>query len=280
RLKRRMAQEAAAAYQRDGRQPGLADILQGVSMAAIPHHQYMAARLMATQAEDRRNFHDSVVKLQKVEKQTRRERQRLSRLQAEKEKKRRHLAMQRSAKQHLWNRVRHSARLKRQRDKQLAEQETALKRLLKGLGASTLLAEDKATDWVSVRRLKGKLPWPLKGRIMAHFHSRPARGRPRLAGVLLAPKRGAGQVKAIAPGQVRYADWFGGYGLMLIVDHGQGLMSVYAHNDVLYKHLGDWVDTGDVLADVGSTGWVEHVRLYFEMRDRGRPTNPVRWCHR
>jgi septal ring factor EnvC (AmiA/AmiB activator) len=55
-------------------------------------------------------------------------------------------------------------------------------------------------------------------------------------------------------------------------------MSIYAHNDVLYKHLGDWVEPGDVLAEAGSTGWTDKVRLYFELRDRGRPVNPARWC--
>ena len=118
---------------------------------------------------------------------------------------------------------------------------------------------------------------------MASFGSRPVPGRPKLTGVQLVPtgkgtKRRA--VKAIADGQVRYADWFGGYGLMMIVDHGDGLISVYAHNDALYWQMGDWVEAGELLAEAGSTGWIEDVRLYFELRDKGSPVNPKKWCRR
>jgi len=134
--------------------------------------------------------------------------------------------------------------------------------------------------WVSLRRRKGRLRWPLRGRIVTGFGQRPGDGRKRLTGVELAPILAARQVKAIASGQVRYADWFGGYGLMLIIDHGDGMMSVYAHNDALYKGVGDWVEEGEVVAAAGSTGWVEDVRLYFELRDGGRPVDPSQWCRR
>jgi len=79
---------------------------------------------------------------------------------------------------------------------------------------------------------------------------------------------------------VRYADWFGGYGLMMIVDHGDGLISVYAHNDALYWQMGDWVEAGERIAEAGSTGWIEGVRLYFELREKGKPVNPKKWCRR
>ncbi len=88
------------------------------------------------------------------------------------------------------------------------------------------------------------------------------------------------QVKAIGSGQVRYSDWFGGYGLMMIVDHGDGLISVYAHNDALYLQMGEWVEEGEALAEAGSTGWIEDVRLYFEVRDKGKPVNPADWCRK
>ena len=103
---------------------------------------------------------------------------------------------------------------------------------------------------------------------------------PRLKGVQLKPKGKARKVRAMAAGQVRYADWFGGFGLMTIVDYGDGVLGVYAHNDALYKQLGDWVEEGETLADVGSTGWVSRVALYFEIRDKGKAVNPKRWCRR
>jgi len=278
-LKRSMMREAATAWRYSGRAPLWLDIMFGAKVTDIPHHQYILSRLMNVQAAHRREFAQSAANLARMEEQVKSQRAELDRLRREKLARRRQLSKRRKAKRMLWKKVRNDARLQQQRDVELARQETALKRLLQGIG-STLLSSDTALKWVPMRKRKGRLPWPVKGRIVAHFHSRPAPGRPRLAGVQLAPRHGRGQVKAIAAGQVRYADWFGGYGLMLIVDHGDGLITVYAHNDALYKNLGDWVEAGDVLADAGSTGWVKNVRLYFEVRDEGRPVNPVRWCRK
>ena len=278
-LKRSMIREAAAAYRYAGRPPLWLDVMFGAQVTDIPHHQYMLSRLMTVQAEDRRDFAKSVADLTRMEQQVRHQRVELDRLRQEKLAFQQQLAERRKAKRMLWKKVSRDSRLQKQRDIELARQEAALKRLLQGIG-STLLSSDTGPKWVSMRKQKGRLPWPVKGRIVEHFHSRPAPGRPRLAGIQLAPRHGRGQVKAIAAGQVRYADWFGGYGLMLIVDHGDGLMTVYAHNDALYKNLGDWVEAGDILADAGSTGWVKDVRLYFEVRDKGRPVNPVRWCRK
>jgi len=278
-LKHSMAQEAAAAYRHAGGPPLWLDVMFGASIAEIPHRQYMLASLMTAQAEHRRAFAQGMADLSRMEQRVEQQRSELEKLRRERLARQQELTQRQKAKHALWEKVRHDARLQRQRDAGLARQEAALRRLLEGLG-STLLSADTATKWVPMRKRKGRLPWPVKGKIIAHFGSRPAPGRPRLAGVELAPRHGSGQVKAIAAGQVRYADWFGGYGLMLIVDHGDGLMTVYAHNDVLYKSLGDWVEAGDALADAGSTGWVRDVRLYFEMRDGGNAVNPVRWCRK
>jgi len=278
-LKRSMMREAAAAYRYAGRPPLWLDVMFGANVADIPHRQYVLSRLMTAQAEHRREFTQSVADLMRMEQQVKHQRIELDRLRREKLAFQQQLAKRQKAKRMLWKKVRKDSSLQKQRDAELARQEAALKRLLQGIG-STLLSSDAGLKWVPMRKRKGRLPWPVKGRIVAHFHSRPAPGRPRLAGIQLAPRHGHGQVKAIAAGQIRYADWFGGYGLMLIVDHGDGLITVYAHNDALYKNLGDWVEAGDMLADAGNTGWVKDVRLYFEVRDEGRPVNPVRWCRK
>ena len=64
---------------------------------------------------------------------------------------------------------------------------------------------------------------------------------------------------------------------MMIVEHGDGMMTIYAHNDALYKQVGDWVDANEILAEAGSTGWVDATQLYFELRDQGEPVNPKLW---
>jgi len=277
RLQQRMQREAGLAYRQADRSALWLDMLLDARMTEIPHRQYILSRLVQRQQQDRLEY--ARIRQALIETQQKLDAQRkvLDGLRAVKEQRQRELQAARAGKRALWQKVRRDASLKGERDAQLARQEAALKQLLKGMG-STLLNADNADNWKSMRQMKGRLPWPLDGRIVADFHSRPVPGRPSLAGVQLAPRHNGGQVKVIAAGQVRYADWFGGYGLMVIVDHGDGLMTVYAHNDALYKQLGDWVAEGDVLADAGSTGWVQDARLYFEVRDAGRPVNPRRWC--
>jgi len=84
---------------------------------------------------------------------------------------------------------------------------------------------------------------------------------PTLQGVQLKPRSNTREVKAMASGQVRYADWFGGFGLMTIVDYGDGVLGVYAHNNALYKQLGDWVEENEMIAEAGSTGWINNVAV-------------------
>lgn len=281
-LEKKMIEQSVTAYQRASHEPGWMDALAGVSVAEIPHRKKMLKFAMLSQEKERKQWQTKVAELAVVEKEEIANREKLVELRREREAREIEVAKRVEQKRAMADRVRRDVSLNREREKQLAEQEKALKRLLEGLSAG-LFDSDRAAKHRSVRSGKGRLPWPLKGKVVAGFGSRPAEGRPKLAGVQLAPqseKEKGRQVRAIAGGQVRYADWFGGYGLMMIVDHGDGLISVYAHNDALYWQMGDWVEADNVLADAGSTGWVEGVRLYFELRDKGDPVDPKRWCRK
>jgi len=258
------------------------DAFAGVAVTEIPHRKQMLQFAMRSQEKERLQWQAKVAELAEVEKQEIANREALVQLRKEREQREIEVAGRVAEKQAMADKVKHDVNLNRQREKQLAAQEKALKRLIEGLSVG-LLGSDKAARHLSVRKRKGRLPWPLKGKVVATFGSTPVAGQPKLTGVQLAPASKSGkarQVKAIADGQVRYADWFGGYGLMMIVDHGDGLISVYAHNDALYWQMGDWVEAGQVLADAGSTGWIEGVLLYFELRDQGKPVNPKRWCRK
>jgi len=122
--------------------------------------------------------------------------------------------------------------------------------------------------------LQGLLPWPVQGAISEHF------GHPRFEttwdGVVISAREGA-DIHAVAPGRVVFADWFQGYGLMLIVNHGNGFMSVFAYNQSLHKAPGDQVKTGDILASVGKSGGRTQAGLYFAIRKNGRALNPEHW---
>jgi len=281
-MEEQMIQQAMVAYQKANREPGWLDAFAGVSVSEIPHRKKMLQFAMLSQEKDRLRWQKKVGELAAVEREEVIKRKELAELQKERARHEREVAMRVDEKRSMVNRVRKDVGLNKEKEKQLAEQEKALKRLLEGLSAG-LLGSDKAAHPKSVRKQKGRLSWPLRGKLVASFGSRPVPGRPKLTGVQLVPtsKNEKGrEVKAIAAGQVRYADWFGGYGLMMIVDHGDGLISVYAHNDALYWQMGDWVEAGERVAVAGSTGWIEDIRLYFELRDKGKPVNPKKWCRR
>ncbi len=277
-LQKRMLAQSVAAYQRGNRRPGWLDAMAGVPVTEIPHRKYMLQQLIESQAGEQRAYLAAVSELERLEKLLQIQRDALAALHRQKLERETELARAVEAKRELMRSVHQDANLQAQRDRELARQEQALQRLLSGFGLS-LPGEDKVAK-VSMRKQKGRLKWPLKGRVVAGFGTELSSGHGKLAGVQLAPYGRSRQVHAVSAGRVRYADWFGGYGLMLIVDHGEGLVSIYAHNDRLFKQLGDWIETGELLAEAGNTGWVESVRLYFELRDRTKPVDPAKWCRR
>ena len=126
---------------------------------------------------------------------------------------------------------------------------------------------------------KGKLRWPVKGKLKKLYGKSRNAGKLRWNGVMIDATRGR-EIHSISHGRVAYADWLRGYGLLLIIDHGDGYMSLYGHNQSLYKETGDWVDANEVIAEIGDTGGQKTTGLYFEIRYKGKPTNPLYWCKR
>jgi murein hydrolase activator len=124
----------------------------------------------------------------------------------------------------------------------------------------------------------GEMPWPVAGKKPSnHFGKSRNEGKMRWQGVSI-PAREGTSVTAIHHGRVVYADWFRGSGLLLIIDHGDGYMSLYAHNQTLLKEVGEWVTASTPVSTVGSSGGQDSAALYFEIRHNGKPTNPANWC--
>jgi len=124
----------------------------------------------------------------------------------------------------------------------------------------------------------GGLSWPVSGSLVARYGGTLPDGRAS-EGVLIAAAPGT-TVRAVADGRVVFSDWMNGYGLILIIDHGNGYMSLYAHNDALLRDAGDNVKRGDALASVGNSGGQGRPALYFELRRNGQPVNPDAWLQR
>ncbi|HEY6985576.1 MAG TPA: peptidoglycan DD-metalloendopeptidase family protein [Rhodanobacteraceae bacterium] len=123
--------------------------------------------------------------------------------------------------------------------------------------------------------MRGRLAWPVDGKIVRGFGAADESGR-RSSGLLLAAKSGT-SVRAVSHGRVAFADWLRGYGLMIIVDHGDGYLSLYGCNETLLKDVGDWVNAGEVIATSGASGGQKTPGLYFELRAKGQAVDPRGW---
>ncbi|MCM2320655.1 MAG: murein hydrolase activator EnvC [Pseudomonas sp.] len=126
-------------------------------------------------------------------------------------------------------------------------------------------------------KARGQLPWPVDGRLLARFGTPRGDARLKWDGVLIGAAAGT-RVRAIHAGRVVFADWLRGAGMLLIVDHGGGYLSLYGHNQTLLKAAGDQVKAGEAIATVGSSGGQDTPALYFAIRQQGQPSDPLRWC--
>ena len=155
----------------------------------------------------------------------------------------------------------------------LRSQQAGLEKLLHELRTAMERFPLEGND--AFARLRGKLAWPVSGRLVARFGDARA-GGVHWDGVLVATERGA-PVKAVCQGRVIYADWLPGLGLLTIVDHGDGYLSLYGHNERLYKAAGEPVAAGEAIAAAGDSGGSSRPELYFEIRKGGKPVDPRPW---
>ena len=153
----------------------------------------------------------------------------------------------------------------------LRADEARLARLVEAIGRTDLFSGKG-----SFSALRGKLPLPVRGELTGRFGAPRGAAGLEAKGVFIRAPEGQ-PVRAIARGQVVYADWMRGFGNLLIVDHGESYLSIYANNESLLKELGDAVAPGEPVATTGSSGGNQETGLYFEMRHLGRAFDPLRW---
>ena len=189
----------------------------------------------------------------------------LSRLQSARERRGRALV---SLETESKNRARELARLKDQQGG-LEKLVRELRRALERIDKFPIDSKD------AFAKLRGKLAWPVAGKLLASFGQTRA-GGVKWDGLLVSGSQGAA-VRAVYHGRVIYADWLSGLGLLAIIDHGDGYLSLYGHNERLYKEVGERVTAGDTIATVGDSGGRSTPALYFEIRKAGRPVDPRPW---
>ena len=159
----------------------------------------------------------------------------------------------------------------------LALQEKDLTRLIAEL--TTILSDYPISSEEPFSSLQGKLTWPVAGTLLHDFGQPRAGGKLKWNGVVLGAPRGR-EVRVVYHGRIAFADWLAGMGLIVIVDHGEGYLTLYGYNETVLKKAGDWVAPGDVIATVGDSGGQPQAGLYFELRRGTRPVNPRQWVTR
>jgi septal ring factor EnvC (AmiA/AmiB activator) len=180
------------------------------------------------------------------------------------------LLAERRARQRALQQVSAEIRKNRKEIRVLRADEARLARLVEAIGAAAVSAGEP------FRALRGRLRLPVRGELTQRFGApRGAAGTEAKGVFIRAP--GGQPVRSIAKGQVVYADWMRGFGNLLIVDHGESYLSIYANNESLLKELGDPVAPGEPIATTGSSGGNEETGLYFEMRHLGRAFDPLSW---
>lgn len=159
--------------------------------------------------------------------------------------------------------------------KGLQENQTQLSKLLRSLQGIWADIPSKLSK-SSFKKRKGALNYPVRGTVKYHFGSQRAGGRMVWHGWFINADMNT-PVKAIHDGRVVFSDWIRGYGLLIIIDHSDGYLSLYGHNASLLKETGDWISEGESLATVGNSGGQQDTGLYFELRHDGEPLNPKSW---
>lgn len=244
-----------------------------------------------------REYQASLARMQELEEAVRQKQAGLEQVKKDRVEQKKALESEKSARQDVLYKL--SSQIRRQRNEinTLVQNEKRLTQLIERLArlAATRKASkankasaaakpgekvehvaDSSLAGLDFARLKGKLALPVAGEILHRFGQDRPGGGPAWKGLFIRARQGQ-EVRAVGTGKVAFADWLRGFGNLLIVDHGDGFLSLYSNNESLYKQPGDPVRAGDVVATVGATGGQDEPGLYFELRRQGKPFDPMAW---
>ena len=240
-----------------------------------------------------RQHRESLARLRSLQDKTRQQNDSLTQVKQERVAQKKTLEAEKGARQEVLYKLSEQIRHQRKEIDTLARDEKRLTRLIEKLArlAAASAAKpaasqkpgqkvDKVADaslaGLDFVRLKGKLALPVAGEILHKFGANRDGGGPAWKGLFIRARQGQ-EVRAIGSGKVAFADWLRGFGNLLVIDHGDGYLSLYSNNESLYKQPGEPVRAGDVVAAVGATGGQDEPGLYFELRHQGKPFDPLAW---
>lgn len=221
-------------------------------------------------------FNASLQALKTTREEVNRTQTELARLERDVASRQQQLETRKAERQQTLARLRTEISQRQNEREQLESDRVRLEKLLKEVEAAiaNIPAPNESQPF---RSLRAKLPWPVAaGRVSRNFGEQLAQGRLRHNGLLLITDAET-EVTAVHYGRVVFANWLRGFGLMTIIDHGDGYMSLYGHSSSLLASPGDWVAAGQAIAIAGQSGGTEQPAVYFEIRHKGTPQNPRRW---
>ena len=236
------------------------------------YYRYLA-QARATRIE---GLDTALARLNNLERQIDERIQRLAVVSAQQLEQKQALEATRAQRRQLLAQLNEQVRDRSQEIERLKGDEVRIGRLVRALREE--LARTPALEPPPVKTVQpGRWQLPVRGQITARFGAPKKVGDLRWRGIFLAVPEGQ-EVKAVTRGRVVYADWLRGFGLLLVLDHGSGLMTLYGHNQSLYKSVGDRIEAGESIAASGNSGGPAQPGLYFEVREHGEPRNPLDWC--
>ena len=273
-----LASQVRAAYAM-GRQEYLKILLNQENPATVGRVVTYYDYLNKARSERIDSLGKTIKQLEQVRNEVEAETRRLSELREKRRQEKLALEQSRQEREQVIAQLKHEINSQDKRLAGMLQDEQQLKALIRALADALEDIPAEPGNRKPFGTLKGKLKWPARGPLLISYGSPRKLGKLRWQGVMIGAREGQ-EVHAVAGGRVAFADWLRGYGLMIIIDHGDGYMSLYGQNQSLYKETGDWVEAGEAIASVGDSGGVDQVGLYFEIRKDGHPTDPVRWCKR
>ena len=255
-------------------------LLSGSDPAALAHNLHYLPYVSRAAAELLNAYRSAIAELEGLARDAQAKRERSRALEQARRADRARIVAERREKRRVFERAAAEIRHSRKEIKVLRADEARLARLVEEIGRVVYARVSEVPDSAALKApfssLRGKLRFPVRGELTGRFGAPRGAAGAEAKGVFIRAPEGQ-PVRAIAAGQVVYADWMRGFGNLLILDHGEKYLSIYANNESLLKQVGDAVAPGEAIATTGASGGNEETGLYFELRHLGRAFDPLRW---
>jgi len=265
-------------------------LLNGQNPGEVARNLEYYGYIGRARAELIRQHRQALGRLRSLQDKTRQQNDNLNQLRQERVAQKKTLEAEKGARQQVLYKLSEQIRQQRKEIDTLVRDEKRLTRLIEKLsrlsaakptstaksGQKVDRVADASLDGLDFDRLRGKLALPVAGEILHKYGQSREGGGPAWKGLFIRARQGQ-DVRAVGSGKVAFADWLRGFGNLLVIDHGDGYLSLYSNNESLYKQPGEPVRAGDVVAAVGATGGQDEPGLYFELRHQGKPFDPLAW---